>query len=104
MSVFTRRALIACLAAVASGPAVADRPNGLPALDPTAAKRIGDAYLAAHPATRAALGRGVGSPNPSALRTRVTADFRAGRMFTYQGWRLSQTEARLFALYALADG
>jgi 1,6-anhydro-N-acetylmuramate kinase len=103
MSAFTRRGLIACLAAVASGPALAAQPDGLPALDPAAAKRIGDAYLAAHPATRSVMERGVGSLNPSALRTRVAADFRAGRMFAYRGWRLSQTEARLFALYALTD-
>ena len=102
MSALTRRALIACLAAVASGPAVAATPSGLPALDPAAAKRIGDAWLVGHPTARAALERSLGPLTLAALRPRAAVDFRAGRMFAYQGWRLSQTEARLFALYTLS--
>jgi hypothetical protein len=35
------------------------------------------------------------------LRARAAADFRAGRLFIHRGWRLSDTEGRLFALAAL---
>ena len=105
MSALTRRALMACLVAVGSGPALAATPGGLPALDPAAAKRIGQTWLAAHPTTRAALERGLfprGGADVAALRARIAADFRGGRIFDYQGWRLSQTEARLFALYGFS--
>ena len=36
------------------------------------------------------------------LRTLAAADFGAGRVFVHEGWRLSRTEGRLFALLAAA--
>ncbi|HEY8572611.1 hypothetical protein [Phenylobacterium sp.] len=99
-----RRQVLAALAALAACPAAAAAAT----VDPEGARRIGDAYLAAHPAARdaarlrAALMPGDWSAAALArLRSRVAADFRAGRVFAYRGWRLSDTEGRLFALVAL---
>jgi hypothetical protein len=36
----------------------------------------------------------------SRLRARAAEDFRAARVFIFKGWRISETEARLFALLA----
>jgi hypothetical protein len=65
---------------------------------------IGRAYRAAHPgapeARRLAATLLPDGWNPEAearLRAKVAADFRAGRLFTHRGWRLSETEGALFA-------
>jgi hypothetical protein len=105
MSILTRRVLLGCLAGLASAPALAATPNGLPVLDQAAAKQIGQAWLALRPTARADLERSLsprGSLDIAAMRARVAADFRRRRVFDYQGWRLSDTEGRLFALLALS--
>jgi hypothetical protein len=96
---------LASLAAGAAAPAAA-----LPKIDPEGARRIGQAYLDAHPGERfdrtrlqADLLPGGWSPEAAGrLRARAARDFRDGRLFVHRGWRLSDTEGRLFALAALA--
>jgi len=98
---------LASLAAGAAAPAAA-----LPQIDPEGARRIGQAYLDAHPGRRLEAGRlqadlladGWTPEAAARLRTRVAADFRAGRLFVHRGWWLSDTEGRLFALAALTPG
>lgn len=102
-----RRTILVALAALgAAAGASAAEPAGL---DPAAARRIGQAWLAAHPGVvdRRALqaelmpsGRWDGA-SLQRLRARVARDFRQGRVFIHRGWRLSDTEGRLFALLAL---
>ena len=92
------RALIA-LGAVAAAPAWSQDMAGL---DLSAGRAIGAAYRAAHgdrlePARTLLPGR-LDDAALTQLRARAAADFREGRMFTYQGWRISETEAQLFAL------
>jgi hypothetical protein len=65
---------------------------------------IGRAYRAAYPGAPEALHLAAtllpDGWNPKAkarLRAKVAADFRAGRLFTHRGWRLSETEGALFA-------
>jgi hypothetical protein len=108
MTVLARRDLLAALFAAVALPALAQAADPLFAdLDRAAAKRIGTAWLAAHPGTSARAlaarlfpeGRG---PNAlPALRRRVAEDFRRGAVFIHRGWRLSDTEGALFALLAL---
>lgn len=94
------RALIA-LGAAAAAPAWAQSEAGL---DLSGGRAIGDAYRAAHPGRAEALRRlipqGLDRAALARLRGRVAADFAEGRVFVYQGWRLAETEARLFALLA----
>ena len=91
---------------------------------PASAAAVGRAYLAARPDEAAAPARLVegicaawrrdgGGPDPAragrrALRRRLHAqlreDFAAGRTVDVAGWVLGETEARLFALAALAAG
>ncbi len=83
------------------------------------ARRIGRAYLRAHPAEAriealvAGLTAGRGGEPPwagragsRALRARlqeqIRADFAAGRTVGVRGWVLAESEARLFALAALS--
>ena len=92
------RALIA-LGAVAAAPAWSQDPSGL---DLSGGRAIGAAYRAAHgdrlePA-RALLPQRLDDAALMRLKARAAADFREGRMFVYEGWRLSETEAQLFAL------
>ncbi len=69
-----------------------------------AGRAIGAAYLSAHPNTdvtalrRTLMPDGFSTGAAQALRARVSADFRDGRVFIYKGWRLSETEAQVFAL------
>lgn len=94
------RALTA-LTALAATPALAQQTPDL-----SAGRAIGEAYLAAHPGTdRAALRRellpnGFSDAAAGTLRARVQNDFENGRVLAYRGWRLSATEAQLFALLA----
>jgi hypothetical protein len=79
---------------------------------PAAAARLGRAYLRLHPdeATPARLVRHLlgelASVSPEIAGRRIAqgiaADFDAGRVTRVQGWILSRTEARLFALVALS--
>ena len=85
--------------------------------DPTSARAVGRAYLAAVPeeaSVQALVGRLIGetsavsAPLPladrealrAAMRSRIRRDFAEGRVVTVDGWFLSQTEARLCALTA----
>lgn len=102
-----RREILLALVAIAAAPGTATA--GLPQIDPEGGERIGKAYLAGHPGLDAASLQAELLPNgwtPEAgarLRARAAADFRAGRLFIHRGWRISDTEGRLFALVALAE-
>lgn len=91
--------LLAGLAASAAMPAFAQS-----TLDLAAARAVGEAYRAAHAdedfaAMRRALpGEGLNASAIDLVRRQTAADFRDGNVFVYQGWRLSRTEGRLFAL------
>jgi hypothetical protein len=99
----SRRDIVLALAALAAG-AAAPSVAQTAALDLSAGRAIGAAYVAANPSTDLARLRAELLPNgfsPDAarrLRERAAADFRAARVFVFKGWRLSQTEAQLFAL------
>jgi hypothetical protein len=99
-----KRELLLALAALGAGamlPAAAQQANGP---DLTAATAIAESYRAAFPGEDlAALRRelipsGADTAALSRMRGAVAADFRGGRSFIHQGWRLSRTEGRLFAL------
>jgi hypothetical protein len=97
-----RRDVLLALTALGAGAALPAAAQVNPA-DLAAGRAIGQAYLAAHPADLVALRNDLlpGGFTPGAtaqLRTRAAADFRAARVFVFKGWRLSETEARLFAL------
>lgn len=89
---------LAALATTAALPAVAQT------TDFSAGRAIGQAYLAANPGAdlnalrRELLPNGFNAEAVTALRARVADDFRAARVFIFKGWRISETEARLFAL------
>jgi hypothetical protein len=108
MTALSRRTLLIALAAIGAGGGadVALAQDSCTALDLSAGREIGAAWRAAHPdadldslradllpdgACRQALAR---------LGARARDDFGAGRVFIYRGWRLSETEAQLFALAA----
>ena len=101
-----RRTVLLALAGLAAGagPAAAQ-----PQIDPEGARRVGQAYLDAHPGQRFDATRlkadllpdGWNTAAATRLRARAARDFREGRMFVHRGWRLSDTEGRLFALAAL---
>ena len=94
------RALVA-LGAVVAAPAWSQAPA---VLDLSAGRAIGAAYRAAHgdrlEQARALLAGRLDDAALVRLRARAADDFREGRMFVYEGWRISQTEAQLFALLA----
>ena len=104
-AILDRRHVLVALAALGAG--VATPAAALPQIDPEGAKRIGQAYLAGRKGLDARRLQAELLPNgwsPAAatkLRARAAADFRAGRLFVHRGWRLSDTEGRLFALAAL---
>jgi hypothetical protein len=102
MSLLGRREVLAALVALAAGgPALA----ALPEVDAEGGRLVGRAYLAQHPGFDAGQARAellADGWTSATLRRRVAADFRAGRMFVHRGWRLSDTEGRLFALLAAA--
>jgi len=103
-----RRDILFAIAALAAAPATA---AALPQVDPEGARRIGRAYIEAHPGERFDAARLQadllpGGRTPAAakhLRARAARDFREGRLFVHRGWRLSDTEGRLFALAALFE-
>lgn len=102
------RALAGLAAVSAAGPAFAlVRTPDIAAVDAVGAAAIGRAWLAAHPADAASLRRAVFPNGPDAetgprLAQRVRADFAGGAVFVHKGWFLSETEARICALIALA--
>lgn len=105
----SRRDLLAALVALAATPALAraSAPEPFAGLDPAAVKRIGEAWRVAHP--RVTVQRletrlfpaGRGKAALPRLRDQAKADFRSGAVFTYRGWRLSDTEGALLALLSL---
>lgn len=94
---------LAALGASAIAPAAAQDAG---AFDLSAGRAIGEAYRAANPAESMPalhaelLPSGANTAALARLRGRVAEDFRAGRLFIYEGWRLSRTEGQLFALLA----
>jgi stage V sporulation protein SpoVS len=112
MTALSKRGLLRALAGLAAvsaagGAYAAVRTPGIAAVDAVGAGEIGRAWLAAHPSDMAALRRAV-FPNGQDAETgprlaeRVRADFRRDAVFVHRGWFLSETEARLCALIALA--
>lgn len=101
-----RRDLLAALAALSAlGPTLARAASWDGPTSP-GAQRIGQAWLAQNPGTTAAaLTRRLAPTGWSLERLRLTiaADFRQGRVFRYRGWRLSDTEAALFALTSMKE-
>lgn len=75
-------------------------------LDQKQATKVGQAYLAGPGAgqTIEKLQSDIFSRGWSLqrLKARVSDDFAKNRMFEYRGWRLSDTEGKLFAVIALA--
>lgn len=102
-----RTVLLALAGLAAGGPAMA-----APAIDPEGARAVGQAYIDAHPGQRfdavrlkaELLPEGWNDAAANRLRARAARDFRDGRLFVHRGWRLSDTEGRLFALAALTSG
>jgi hypothetical protein len=99
----SKRDVLLALAALAAGAALpAAAQSNAP--DLSAGRAIGQAYLVANPSVDLAALRDDLLPNgfdqeaAQRLRGRAAEDFRAARVFIFKGWRLSETEARLFAL------
>jgi hypothetical protein len=100
----SKRDLLLALSALAAGAAFPAAAQQTGAPDLTAGRAIGQAYVAANPDVDLAAVRNDLLPDgftPEAgvrLRAQVAGDFRAARVFIFKGWRISETEARLFAL------
>lgn len=102
-----RRTVLLALAGLAVGAAAPA--TAQPQIDPEGARAVGQAYLDAHPGQRFDAARlkadllpdGWNKAAAARLRARAQRDFREGRVFIHRGWRLSDTEGRLFALAAL---
>ncbi|WP_454760217.1 hypothetical protein [Caulobacter segnis] len=100
----SRRDLLAALFALAATPALARTLDGL---DPAAVRRIGEAWRKQHPTasirelTKRLFPAGRGADALPGLRAQAADDFRKGAVFSYRGWRLSDTEGALFALLSL---
>jgi hypothetical protein len=97
-----KRDLLLALAALGAG-AIIPAHAQTAAPDLAAGRTIGEAYRAAYPgegleALRALLPNGLDAEALARLKAAAAADFGAGAVFVYQGWRLSRTEGRLFAL------
>lgn len=103
----SRRDLLAALLAMAATPALAPAPDAFAGLDPAAVRRIGEAWRKAHPGVsvhelaKRLFPAGRGPDALPRLRAQAASDFRKGAVFTYRGWRLSDTEGALFALLSL---
>lgn len=101
-----RRTVLVALAGLAAAPGALAQPL----IDPAGARAVGQAYLDAHPGQRFDAARlkadllpeGWNDAAAARLRARAQRDFRQNRVFVHRGWRLSETEGRLFALAALA--
>ncbi|MCB1930023.1 MAG: hypothetical protein KDH17_18570 [Rhodocyclaceae bacterium] len=108
--------LLLALRAVGASETAASLPSWLSVVDRQAVAAIGEAYLAAHPEERdraellrrierefVARRRAAGAePAVSALSALVRDEFRDGRVVIVDGWMLSRSEARIYALAALA--
>lgn len=106
----TKRDLLKALAALGTIAA-----SGFPAhascvADDTlaAGQLIGRAWIGAHPDADLEdlridlLPNGLCDEALTSIRKRIDVDFDRGALFEYEGWRLSETEAQLFALLAAA--
>lgn len=102
----TKRDLLRALAAVGALAATPAWAQGGTGIDLSGGEAIGAAYRAVHPdraeALRTIMPQVIDAAALRRLKTRAAADFGAGRIFIYQGWRLSETEAQLFALLGAA--
>ena len=100
----SKRDILFALAALAVGAAAPAAAQSDPAPDLAGGRAVGQAYLSAHPDADLArlrtqlLPNGFTAAAGERLRARCAADFRAGRVFIFKGWRISETEAQLFAL------
>lgn len=98
-----KRDLLLALAALGAG-AITPARAQTAAPDLSAGAAIGQAYRTAYPeegleALRAQLvPNGLNAEALARLKAMAGADFSSGAVFVYQGWRLSRTEGRLFAL------
>ena len=108
MTASTRRDVLMALATLATFAAAPCLAQASAPFDVAAGRPIGEAWLAAHPGAsttslrRSLLPNGLDEEAIARLRKRAAADFRAGRIFVHEGWIVSDTEARLFALLTLA--
>jgi hypothetical protein len=99
----SRRDVVLALAALATAGAGSAAAQAA-APDISTGRAIGEAYMAVHPGADLArlrnelLPHGFTPAATAGLRERAAADFRAARVFVFRGWRLSETEAQLFAL------
>jgi len=103
-----KRELLIALAALGAGAALSAAAVEGDDLDLGAGRAIGRAYLAANPGeslpalAAELLPSGLDEEALARLNAQAAADFGAGAVFVYEGWRLSRTEARLFALLTAA--
>ena len=108
MTMLQRRELLVFIAALGGTVLVSAPAHAMPGVDQEGAVLIGEAFLRDNPGLdrqrlqRELLPDGWSANAFSGLKQRVSADFRDGRMFIHRGWRISDTEGRLFALAALA--
>ncbi len=105
MSALNKRQLLVALVAIAAGSADAAFAQGAcTPLDLSGGRDIGAAWREANPGADLAALRTELLPDGACaealplIAARAKEDFRRGAIFTYRGWRLSETEARLFAL------
>ncbi|HYD72370.1 MAG TPA: hypothetical protein VEF55_04485 [Candidatus Binatia bacterium] len=104
-----KRDVLLALAALAAGAALPAAAQTAREPDLAAGRAVGEAYRAAHPTADLArlrndlLPGGFTAEAVDRLRARAAADFRAARVFIFKGWRLSETEAQLFALLTSAS-
>jgi hypothetical protein len=104
----SKRDLLLALTALGAGAVLPAAAQDAGAPDLSVGRAIGDAYRAANPSEDWAAIRAELVPDRldaaalTRLRALAAADFGAGRVFVHEGWRLSRTEGRLFALLAAA--
>ena len=105
----SKRDVLRALAALGAAAALPATAQTATAPDFTAGRAIGEAYRAAHSGAdftrlrNELLPAGFAAEAGERLRARAAADFRAARVFIFKGWRLSETEAQLFALLTTAS-
>ena len=113
MNVGNRREFLSLVTGIAAGlllpwPADAEASASLTELRTDFLIRLGQVYLAQEP-PEAEAGRlrqwlGVsrsGQLDPARLRFQIADEFRTGDLVIVEGWHLSRSEARLYALLAL---
>ena len=113
MNVGNRREFLSLVTGIAASflvpwAAHADGPPGLADLRTDFLIGLGQAYLTQEPteaeADQLRLWLGVsrsGQLDPARLRVQIAEEFRTGELVIVEGWHLSRSEARLYALLAL---